>query len=339
MTAVVLGAGVAAAVAACVAMAVLRLTLRFQLVDRPNERSAHVRPMPTAGGLGILAGCWVGLLCARQAGAVSLAAAGMAGLGAGTCLLLPMVWDDLKRPLRVPEKLVIIVAAAAGWLLMERLPPGIELLPALHLASPWWTAPAVVLWFVGMCNACNFMDGIDGIVTLHLLSASAGTALVWAAAGGPWVLPVVLAGSAGGFLVLNYPPARLFMGDIGSSFIGFALAALGVAGGRYGVPLWLALLLNGAVIYDTGYTLLRRGLHGENLVRAHQKHIYQRLVRVGWTHRQVDLGLVAVDALLGGGCVLLQLGHSWWGGAAAAGAGLLLAGATALVERRDRCFG
>jgi Fuc2NAc and GlcNAc transferase len=190
-----------------------------------------------------------------------------------------------------------------------------------------------------MTTACNFMDGIDGIVSVHAVAAGAASAALLGITGGPWGLPLCLSAAAAGFLLLNRPPARLFMGDVGAHFIGFVLAATGIAGACAGLPLWTAFVLHGGVLFDTGYTLWRRALHRENLLQAHQKHLYQRLVRCGWSFGQVDAGMLGLDVLLAASCFSFALGGAVWGLLWLGAAVLALSALVTYVERRDHCFG
>jgi UDP-N-acetylmuramyl pentapeptide phosphotransferase/UDP-N-acetylglucosamine-1-phosphate transferase len=156
-------------------------------------------------------------------------------------------------------------------------------------AAAW---PLTLLWIVGLTNAFNFMDGIDGIA--GITAAAAGAALAAAAAvfASPAVggVAAAFAAAAGGFLACNWQPAKIFMGDVGSAFCGFLLAVLPLAVPPTAVPTAVAVAVAGLwpFIFDTGLTIIRRGLRRENIFQAHRSHLYQRLVIAGWSHRAVS---------------------------------------------------
>jgi UDP-N-acetylmuramyl pentapeptide phosphotransferase/UDP-N-acetylglucosamine-1-phosphate transferase len=162
--------------------------------------------------------------------------------------------------------------------------------------------PLTFLWIVGLTNAFNFMDGIDGIAGGQALIAGFG----WAMAG--WyvddglvsVTGLLLAGSSLGFLGHNWPPARIFMGDVGSAFLGYTCAVLPVIAGRANPRMIVVgVLLVWPFVFDATLTMLRRLCRGENIFSAHRSHLYQRLVIVGFSHRFVSL-LYAGLAIAGG---------------------------------------
>lgn len=174
-------------------------------------------------------------------------------------------------------------------------------------AAAW---PLTVLWIVGLTNAFNFMDGIDGIA--GLTAAAAGTAL--AAVAVVFASPAVggvaaaFAAASGGFLAQNWQPARIFMGDVGSAFCGFLLAVLPLALPAAAVPTAVAVAAAALwpFIFDTGLTIIRRGLRRENIFQAHRSHLYQRLVIAGWSHRAVA-SLYGALALVTAGLAVVPL--------------------------------
>jgi UDP-N-acetylmuramyl pentapeptide phosphotransferase/UDP-N-acetylglucosamine-1-phosphate transferase len=194
-------------------------------------------------------------------------------------------------------------AAAATALLGPPQSVNLGSLGRFDLGIAAW--PLTLLWIVGMTNAFNFMDGIDGIAGITAAAAGGGLA---AAAGLLRVEPVALvslafAAASVGFLACNWPPARIFMGDVGSAFCGFMIAVLPLAGGPEAaaslVPIVAVTMW--PFIFDTAYTLCRRLARGENVFRAHRSHLYQRLVITGWSHRAVSTlygGLSAMAAVL-----------------------------------------
>jgi UDP-GlcNAc:undecaprenyl-phosphate GlcNAc-1-phosphate transferase len=318
-----IGAAVSAVISACICF----LILRWRVLDVPDDRSAHIQPMPTLGGLAILLGT-----------SITLALGGLFftlppiwfALSASTVILCVLVYDEI-RPMGRIAKFVIQCGASlvliGGGVVLDRL--DLPFVGVLHLS--WAAMPVTFLWLVGVQNIYNFMDGIDGLASVEGFLVSgliAGLAISFASSSAP--VCFVLAGSALGFLFFNFPPARIFMGDVGSHFLGLMLGVIAIWGEPEGVPFWIVVLCLGTFLYDGIYTLLRRLFRGENITQAHRFHLYQRLNRLGWTYRSVLslyggftglLGIVGYLYLfgfhhiaLGFGCVvvvLMVIGTAW----------------------------
>jgi Fuc2NAc and GlcNAc transferase len=187
----------------------------------------------------------------------------------------------------------------AAWILWWIGVPHLELMgSAVDLGMPG--AVLAALYLVWLLNLYNFMDGIDGIAGVEALTVGAGgTAVYWLAglpttgAGG---LPVLLAAATLGFLVWNLPPARIFMGDAGSGFLGLMLGALSLqAAVARPALLWCWLVLLGVFIVDATVTLIRRLLRGERVYEAHRSHAYQHASREFGAHRPVTLAVAAIN--------------------------------------------
>jgi len=335
-----LGGGlVAFLVAGASTWGILQGTRRWRLLDRPNERSSHQVPMPTGAGLAIIAGFWSGLVVLRDS-PVFASGEMLRAWGGSTLVLLAVAVDDLVRPLKVGEKLILMFLAVGIWLGWGPRLEEVALPVVGRLELGWWSWGLTALWFLALGNAFNFMDGIDGITAVQTLSVGCFALVCFWQLGSAWGgAALALAAGAGGFLIFNFPPGRIFMGDVGSQFIGFALAALGVFGEQIGLPIWIFAAFMGYYLFDTGYTLVRRALRGENLLKAHRKHLYQRLNKLGWSHRRIDLGVLLINLILGtGGCAYLFISSAWGALLLALGGGLLLVG-TIWTERKDRSFG
>jgi Fuc2NAc and GlcNAc transferase len=166
---------------------------------------------------------------------------------------------------------------------------------------PLWWFPLVALALTWQLNLYNFMDGIDGIAALQCVLVAGGLALLSVQVGGPAafsLVAVTIAGAYAGFLIFNWPPARLFMGDAGSLSAGLLLAWLGLWLWRDGVlPVSVWLLLMSPFLLDTAATLLARMRRRERLTEAHKSHLYQRLARHLGSHRRVDYGLLLLHLL------------------------------------------
>ena len=264
-----------------VAYVVLRVLLaRFGRValDRPNERSLHERPVPRTGGIAVLAGASVAIAFGAGELWLPLAAAG--------ALALVSFVDDLQG-MHGGARLVAHVAAAAlaVWYLLS----------PMHLA----TMALLVIAVAWITNLYNFMDGADGLAG-GMAAIGFGAYAVAAGLSGDTALAALctaLAAASAAFLVHNFHPARIFLGDVGSIPLGFLAAALGLAGWRNDLwPLWFPVLVFGPFIGDATLTLAKRLARGERVWEAHRSHYYQRMVRMGLGHRRT--ALIAYAAML-----------------------------------------
>lgn len=251
---------------------------RGRLLDIPGDRSLHARPTPTGGGIGIVAALLVGVSVSTTDAAAP--AAGLL-LPAGLLCLAGLL-DDF-RGLGVWPRLAL-QGSCAAWVVLALLPvPPSPVLLAL-----------TGLWLVGFTNIFNFMDGIDGLAASQ--ATFAGFAGAWLLGGqGDLALMLALTGAGtAGFLLWNWPPAKMFMGDAGSLPLGFLLAALALFSAvESRLPAWCWPILFAPLLCDAGITLLLRAWARKPLLRAHREHAYQRLAAHG--HRPVTLGLVVVD--------------------------------------------
>ncbi len=241
-------------------------------VDAPNARSLHAVPIPRVGGLVLV----------PVAIALAMTAAPLPPqlIGATALLLLVGAVDD-RRGLHFALRLAVQLIAAALLLW--------PLLPVLGAPA----ALAIALALVWGMNAYNFMDGSDGLAGGMALIGFATCAIAAAASNNASLtaLSLALAGAAGGFLLLNFAPARVFLGDAGSVPLGFLAGAMAVLGTRADAwAWWFVPLVFAPFLADATVTLVARGLTGKRVWQAHREHAYQRLVQAGYTHRNVALG-------------------------------------------------
>lgn len=287
MNALELAAPAAAfAITAALALFLLRAPIAIAL-DRPNARSLHTRPVPRTGGLAILAGIVAGLALAPWVPSVTI-------FGALGLLLAVSFLDDL-RGLPVAARLACHFAAAAAAA-MSMPAAGVAAIVVVTLAVAW------------AINAYNFMDGSDGMAGGMAVSGFAAYGWIAAAAGdaGFAAASLSVAAAAAAFLLFNFHPARIFMGDAGSVPLGFLAAALGLSGWERGLwSPWLPLLVFSPFLADATATLARRVLAGERFWQAHHDHYYQRLIRMGWSHRRTAFGAYAL--MLGAAVIALAL--------------------------------
>jgi len=257
------------------------------MLDQPNHRSLHTTPTPRIGGLGVLAGVLGGGVLVG--GIPPLLFVLLALLG-GFCFI-----DD-RRGLPTALRLAVHLFAAAVWVVsLEKVGGG----DTAH----WLIVIGLTLALGWMMNLYNFMDGANGLAGGMALFGFSAYGAAAALAGQPELatLDFVIAAAALAFLLFNFDPARVFLGDAGSIPLGFLAGALGLWGWRTNAwPLWFPLLAFSPFIVDATYTLLRRLLRGEKVWQAHHEHAYQRLVRSGWSHRRLALaayGLMASCAV------------------------------------------
>lgn len=329
MTITSLGAAFGAAfLLALVACGLIRdFAARRALVDLPNERSLHTLPVPRLGGVGIAIGVWgvMGAVLALTPGRVAKDV--LVWLVASIVTAATGLVDDL-RPVSAGTRMAIHCAIALGFTLAVGAPASIVLAWGVTLSWPVWATTAVsVVWIVGVLNIYNFMDGMDGLAGAQAISAGLAIAVGLAAHGHTDLALIagLLAAASAGFFVHNVGPARIFMGDAGSTMLGFTFAALALAAQARPDPMPLPVvpLALSPFLLDGTFTLLRRAARGEAVWKAHRTHLYQRAVTAGLSHRDVLgpytawMGAAAIGAVLGaraGAWGMLGLGGAMVGG-------------------------
>jgi len=294
---------------ALVSAACVRLMLAFPILDHPDARKAHARPTPKGGGAGPVAAFVLGMaVLYAQADFARIAEPRFIGVIAAALAMALVALADDVRDFRFVVKLAAQCAAAAVavacGLVLDRL--ALPVLGVLPLGG--FGVALTLFWIVGCTNAVNFMDGSDGLVGSVVLLASLALALISASEGAWFVYAAALFLAAGfaGFLPFNLPPARIFMGDVGSQFAGFVLAVLAVAAARFDatqVSFLIVPLLLLSLLFDAGFTLIRRALAGERVSAPHRSHLYQMAVRAGVSPGRVaaaHAGFTVFHALLAG---------------------------------------
>jgi UDP-GlcNAc:undecaprenyl-phosphate/decaprenyl-phosphate GlcNAc-1-phosphate transferase len=316
---------------------------RIGALDHPGPRRVHQEPVPTMGGLvfalAVLGGAWLArvfpgpaiLLEVRPLVGITLASIPILALG---------ITDDLRG---TPPWAKLGVQACAG-LVLYHFGLGVPTLTnplgdAVQLG--WLNAPLTVVWVLIVINAVNLIDGLDGLASGVVLIAC--VTLWWAARshGDFYVMffSSLMIGTLAGFLRFNFPPARVFMGDTGSQFLGLMLAAVSLLENRKGtatVTLLFPLVALALPIFDSALAFFRRATAGRHVFQADSEHIHHRLLRLGLTHRQVTLLLWALSGLLGLVAVLLAGQPRGRALLFAAGLGLLLFVAFERIEIEGR---
>jgi Fuc2NAc and GlcNAc transferase len=281
-------------VAWLVTRAMCRVAPALGLVAVPNDRSSHSRAIPRAGG--------VAIVCAVSGAFAILAAVGelpsdlfhVFVTGGCAVALLGLIDDRLGLP---PLVRLVIHIFVAGWAVTWLYgPPTFPMQAASVLQDV-----ALVLAVVWALNLFNFMDGIDGLAGSQAVFVTLGAALIaWltGVATSATSLGAVIAASCLGFLAWNWQPARIFMGDVGSGYLGYLLAALALVSARdEAAASWVWLILGGSFLVDATVTLVIRVLHGEKPWEAHRNHAYQKLSRSWGSHARVSSAFLVVDLL------------------------------------------
>ncbi|MGK7346636.1 MAG: MraY family glycosyltransferase [Candidatus Nitrospinota bacterium M3_3B_026] len=278
--------------------ALRRYALRRSMVDTPNHRTSHAAPTPRGGGMSFVI-VWLAL-CAAAWGAGYVTGDFAAAVLPGAILVAGAGFMDDHGGLSASVRLFIQLAGAAlliyaigGW-------PGLD---AGAFTLHWGAAGAVAaaLAIVWSVNLFNFMDGIDSIASMEAISvlAPGGIMLILSGGAAEGALALLLAICVAGFLVLNLPPARIFMGDGGSYFLGFMIAAFAIIGEvKSGVPALLWATLYAAFWIDATLTLIRRLARKDAWSKPHRLHAYQRLHQSGLSHGKVTLATLALNVTL-----------------------------------------
>ena len=285
------GFGVATGLAACLITRLLIPVLAHrEILDRPNERSSHRVPKPRGGGIAVIGSVLLAWIVLARTESVPPS---VFGISLGAILLAAVSWLDDLRGLSPLVRLLAQAAAVAIGILVLPEPRDLLYLAAIGLVWIWWI------------NLFNFMDGIDGLAGSEAAAIGAGLLLFASVGAGAdpalRTLAAAVAGAAIGFLVWNWSPARIFLGDVGSVplgyVLGFLLLDLAVRGH------WrIALILPFYFLVDSTITLARRLLRGERVWQAHREHFYQQAVRRGLGHAAVVERVIAADlALIGCG--------------------------------------
>lgn len=295
-----------------------KLALKKALVDRPNERSSHTLPVPRLGGAAfvpVVLGA-SGLVAWHEIQSWSAVATFIA---AAVVLYGIGLMDDV-RPLPARLRLAghVLAAAVFVWVVGSVRPEAL----AVSGLSNWIVVGSVILWIVGLLNIYNFMDGIDGLAGTQAVVAGVTWTAIGVSCGAPYAVCLGAFTAAGGlgFLVLNWPPAKIFMGDAGSTVLGFLFSAMPLLVGaeaRAAPGANRLLLAAGLIVWpflaDGAFTILRRLRKRENIFRAHRSHLYQRLVIAGNSHRQVTgvYGCMAAGCALTGWLVVARQSFPW----------------------------
>jgi UDP-N-acetylmuramyl pentapeptide phosphotransferase/UDP-N-acetylglucosamine-1-phosphate transferase len=279
---------------------------RRQILDHPNERSSHIRPTPRGGGLAIvILVIGTGLWSANEVGWNRSLVYLVCGL-----VIAWLGWRDdlhsLSARVRFAVQGLVAVVSIYGLGYFKAV--------TIPLFGEWQLGAVGViitfLWIIGLTNAYNFMDGIDGLAGGVAFAGGLGWMLLATNAHSPFAFWIALAVAASslGFLGHNWSPAKIFMGDVASTFLGYTFAVLPLlSSDKSGDALMLGTLLMWTFIMDAGVTFIRRALQRQNVFAAHRTHLYQRLVIGGYSHAAISALYMSLTLLAG----LLSYAWSW----------------------------
>lgn len=290
---------------------VRRFAFKIGAIDIPKDnRRMHKKPTPRIGGLAIIFGFTVATLCFAQPSRQ------LYGTLAGATIIAVMgVIDDCKN---LPAKLKFVIQIIAALVVVFAGDIKIDVFtnPNFLSDNPYWVLPEwlsvtlTVIWIVFITNAVNFIDGLDGLaagvsaimsISLVFISIRVGEYSIA-------ILGIALMGSCFGFLPFNFNPAKIFMGDTGSTFLGFMLATLSIQGvfKSYAVISFaVPLLILGLPLFDALFAMIRRILRGQSPMTADRGHLHHRLVDMGFSQKQTVFILYAISGVLGITAVLL----------------------------------
>ncbi len=281
-----------------------------RIMAPPNERSSHKTLVPKSGGISMVATFLMGLLAIYVLGDSTQIDRGyfLGFVLSAIAIAVISFYDDITEKGSVFKFLTQTIAAVlviAFGLVIDIL--GIPTIG--HVELGWLGYLISFLWIVGLTNAFNFMDGLDGLAAGTAVIASVSFGVITFSQGSVFSYMACYAIAAGalGFLVFNFPPAKIFMGDVGSAFLGFLFATLAIVAARYDhshTSFFVMPLLLFNFIYDTSFTFFRRLIRDDNVFQAHRDHLYQLFNRLGYSHRTVTLFHYGV-------CVAQGLA-AWW---------------------------
>ncbi|MGE7957538.1 MraY family glycosyltransferase [Pseudomonas sp. NPDC089530] len=286
----------AVAGASLILTAVLRrYALARSIVDIPNSRSSHSIPTPRGGGVAIVLAFLLVLPVLAWAQLVPTAA--LIAIGGAGALVAVIGFMDDHGHIAARWRLLGHFCAAVWALFWLGGLPAITLF-GVSLDLGWLGYVLAALYLVWMLNLYNFMDGIDGIASVEAMSACLGACLLYWLSGFEsqiWA-PLILAMAVGGFLFWNFPPARIFMGDAGSGFLGMVLGVVSIQSAWTSPQLlWVWLILLGVFVVDATFTLIRRLIRGDKVYEAHRSHAYQFASRKYRKHLPVTLAVGVIN--------------------------------------------
>lgn len=267
-----------------------RIALAHKIIDVPNERSSHLTPVPRGGGLAIVLSWYVGISVLFYLGLIEKSL--FFALLSGILIAIVSFIDDLiglKPSLRLFFHFLTTIIAFVLLGGLRQL-----IIPEIELKYIYLLYPAAIIGMVWFINLFNFMDGVDGFASLEAITICL---VVYLLSGS--IINIILIACISGFLFWNWPKAKIFMGDVGSTQLGFILVVLGIYfHNTYKFSILNWIMLSSPFWFDTTLTLYRRWRNGERLGEAHRKHAYQRIVQAGFSHSKVNAFLLIINVFV-----------------------------------------
>jgi Fuc2NAc and GlcNAc transferase len=274
-----------------------RYALSRHLLDVPNVRSSHTTPTPRGGGVAIVLVFLLGLSYLYEMGWMASTTV-LAFCGSGVWVAFVGFLDDHGHIAARWRLLTHFIGATWGLYWLGGVPPLSISIGITQIELGWLEQIVGVFYLVWMLNLYNFMDGIDSIASIEAITVCLGGALLILLGQGDdqWLGLVLLASIVAGFLMWNFPPAKIFMGDAGSGFLGIVLGLFSIKAG-WVMPqfFWSWLILLGVFVVDATWTLCRRFLQGEKIYEAHRSHAYQYASRYYSSHKKVSLAVGLIN--------------------------------------------
>jgi UDP-N-acetylmuramyl pentapeptide phosphotransferase/UDP-N-acetylglucosamine-1-phosphate transferase len=269
---------------------IIKISLKRSLLNYPNERSLHKTPTPRLGGLAIIITWYLGLIIFYQLDLIEQNL--FYALLCGILLALISFLDDLIEIKAIIRLIIHFVVAIAAFYFLKGMRPFIN--PEIEAEYYYFIYPLVIIGMVWFINLYNFMDGINGFVSIEAITIAL---FMFFFTFNP--LNLVLVVAVLGFFYWNWPNAKIFMGDVGSTQLGFVLIVLGIYfhnTQQFSICYWI--MITSVFWFDATLTLFRRWRNKEKLSQAHRKHAYQRIVQSGFSHLKTDVWLIITNLVI-----------------------------------------
>jgi len=267
-----------------------RIALTHKIIDVPNKRSSHLTPIPRGGGLAIVISWYLGISVLFYFGLIEKSL--YFALLSGILITIVSFIDDLIGLKPVIRLFFHFLTAIIAFILLGGLRQLI--IPGIELKYMYILYPFTIIGMVWFINLFNFMDGVDGFASLEAITICL---VIYLLSGN--IINVILIACISGFLFWNWPKAKIFMGDVGSTQLGFILVVLGIYFHdtyKFSILNWI--MLSSPFWFDATLTLYRRWRNGERLGEAHRKHAYQRIVQAGFSHLKVNAFLLLINVFV-----------------------------------------